>query len=346
MPFTYLQYMKYQPGDKIIVLLTEEEGKVLEIMTEKMVLIEVKGVKFPAYTDQIDFPYFKMFSEKRKLEKKKVFIDQVQKEKATPKTKQGNGVMLSFLPVFDKDIFDDDIVEKFKIYLVNQNEMAYNFTYNLMIGGESDFQLKNTIEALSDFYLHDVKFEDLSDSPRFEFEFSLKEPDKKKAPYFETSLKLKAKQLFKKIEEIQLKNEPGFSYVLLEDYPDKIDEEKVDLSRLGNAGFRVYDAGKIKQNLESARSVVDLHIEKLTDSWKHLTNFEILSMQLKEFEKYYELAVAHYQPSLTIIHGVGVGKLRDEIHDILRLKREVKSFVNQYSNLYGYGATEIYFEYK
>ena len=57
--------MKYQPGDKIIVLLTEEEGKVLEIMTEKMVLIEVKGVKFPAYTDQIDFPYFKMFSEKR-----------------------------------------------------------------------------------------------------------------------------------------------------------------------------------------------------------------------------------------------------------------------------------------
>ena len=40
--------MKYQPGDKIIVLLTEEEGKVLEIMTEKMVLIEVKGVKFPA----------------------------------------------------------------------------------------------------------------------------------------------------------------------------------------------------------------------------------------------------------------------------------------------------------
>ena len=338
--------MKYQPGDKIIVLLTEEEGKVLEIMTEKMVLIDVKGVKFPAYTDQIDFPYFKMFTEKRKVEKKKMFIDQVQKEKVRPRVKEGNGVQLSFLPVFDKDIFDDDIVEKFKLYLVNQNETAYTFTYNLMIGGESDFQLKNTIEPLSDFYLHDVKFEDLSDSPRFEFEFALKDPDKKKAPYYETSLKLKAKQLFKKIEEIQLKNEPGFSYTLIEDYPDRVEDESVDLTRLGNAGFRVYDAGRIKQNLEPARSVVDLHIEKLTDSWKHLSNFEILSMQLKAFEKYYELAVAHYQPSLTIIHGVGVGKLRDEIHDILRLKKEVKSFVNQYSHQYGYGATEIYFEYK
>ncbi|MEO6252159.1 MAG: Smr/MutS family protein [Ferruginibacter sp.] len=337
--------MKYQPGDKIIVLLTEEEGKVVEIMNEKMVLIEVKGVKFPAYMDQIDFPYFKMFSEKIKAEKKKVFIDNVQKEKATPKVKEGNGIMLSFIPVFDKDIFDDDIVEKFKLYLVNQNETAYTFTYNLMIGGMSDFQLKNTIDPLSDFYLHNVKFEDLSDSPRFDFEFALKEPDKKKAPYYETSLKIKAKQLFKKIEEIQLKNEPGFSYLLLENYPDRVAEDKVDLGRLGNAGFRVYDAGRIKQNLEPARSVVDLHIEKLSDSWKHLTNFEILSMQLKAFEKYYELAVAHYQPSLTIIHGVGVGKLRDEIHEILKSKKEVKSFVNQHSHLYGYGATEIFFSY-
>ncbi len=337
--------MKYQPGDKIIVLLTDEEGIVLEIMTEKMVLIEVKGVKFPIYTDQIDFPYFKMFSAQRKVEKKKTFIDQVQKEKAMPKTKEGNGVRLLFLPVFDKDIFDDDVVEKFKLYLLNQNDMAYTFTYDLMIGGDLEFQLPNSIGPLSDFYLHDVKFEDLSDSPRFAFEFALQEPDKKKAPYFETSLKLKAKQLFKKIEEIQLKNEPGFSYLLFDDYPDRVEEEKVDLGRLGNAGFRVYDANKIKQHLESARSVVDLHIEKITDSWKHLPNFEIMTMQLKEFEKYYDLAVAHYQTSLTIIHGVGVGKLRDEIHERLKSKKEVSSFVNQHSQQFGYGATEIYFKY-
>lgn len=335
--------MKYQPGDKILVLLTDEEGTVLEIMNEKMVLVEVKGVKFPIYTDQIDFPYFKMFTQQRKVEKQKKYIDQIQKERAIPKTKEGNGVALSFIPVFDKDIFDDDVVEKFKLYLINQNETAYAFTYNLMIGGESDFQLKNAIEPLSDFYLHDVAFEDLSNSPRFEFEFSLKDPDKKKAPYYETALKLKAKQLFKKIEEIRLKNEPGFSYILFADYPDKLEEQKVDLSKLGNAGFRVYDADKIKQNLEPARSVVDLHIEKLTDSWKHLSNFEILSLQLKAFEKYYELSVMHRQPMLTIIHGIGEGKLRDEIHDILRLKKEVKSFVNQYSPQFGYGATEIYF---
>jgi dsDNA-specific endonuclease/ATPase MutS2 len=48
---------------------------------------------------------------------------------------------------------------------------------------------------------------------------------------------------------------------------------------------------------------------------------------------------------IAIIHGVGTGKLKDEVHESLRLKKEVKSFVNQYNPLYGYGATEIYFQY-
>lgn len=338
--------MKYEPGDKILVLLTDEEGTVVEIMNEKMVLIEVKGVKFPAYMDQIDFPYFKQFSQKKPQQpRKKVYIDQVRKEKSPKKEKTGDGVLLAFFPVFDRDVFDDDVVEKFRVHLVNQDEQGYTFSYNLMIGGEPDFQLKNTLEPLSDFYLHDVAFESLSDSPRFDFEFSLKEHDKKKAPYFESSLKLKAKQLFKRIEEIRLKGEASFSYPLFEKYPDQLAEEKVDLGKLGNAGYRIYNASEYRQHLPPPRSVVDLHIEKLTDDWKRLSNFEILSKQLKAFEKYYDLSVSHHQPSLIVIHGIGEGKLREEIHEILKSKKEVKSFVNQYHHLYGYGATEIFFTY-
>ena len=337
--------MKYQQGDKIIVLLTNEEGKVIEIMSDKMVMIEVKGVRFPAYMDQIDFPYFKMFSEKRLVEKKKIFIDNVIQEKGNTKIKVDNGVFIAFMPIFDKDVFDDDVVEKLKVYLINQTDTAFNFSYNLSFGGESSFELKSVIDPLNDFYLHNVNFDDLSDNPRFDVEFSLVNPDKKKAPYYETTLKLKAKQIFKKIEEIQIKNEPTFSFPLFEDYPDKVSEEKVDLSMLTNAGFRIYDADKLRENLPPARTVVDLHIEKLTDSWKHLANFEILSIQLREFDRFYDLAVVHFQPSLTIIHGVGVGKLRDEIHEILRHKKEVKSFINQYNPAYGYGATEIFFSY-
>jgi len=269
----------------------------------------------------------------------------VRKEKEPRREKTGNGVLLAFFPVFDKDVFDDDVVEKFKLHLVNRDESAYAFTYNLMIGGEPDFRLKNTLEPFNDFYLHDVAFESLSDSPRFDFEFSLKEPDKKKASYFESSLKLKGKQLFKRIEEVKLKGEASFSYPLFEKYPYKLEEEKVDLGKLGNAGYRIYNASEFRQHLPPPRSVVDLHIEKLTDDWKHLSNYEILSRQLKAFEKYYELSIAHHQASLIVIHGIGEGRLREEIHEILKTKKEVKSFVNQYHHLYGYGATEIFFGY-
>jgi len=341
--------MKYQVGDKIIVLLSDEEGVVKEIINEQMLMIEVRGVRFPAYMDQIDFPYYKMFTQKKPVEKKKIYVEDIKKEKTGPKQiadkKVSDGVLLSFIPIYDKDIFDDDIVEKMKIFLVNQNNEAYQFDYNVYFTGESYFQLKNTINPLSGFYLHDLAFEDLSDSPRFNFEFSLLEKNKKKAPFFETNLKLKARQLFKKIEEIKLKNEPSFAYELFVEYPDKVEEEKVDLGKLGNAGYRVYEAGKIRNNLPPARSVIDLHIEKLTDDHKRLSNHEILMMQLHEFEKYYQLSVLHFQPSLIVIHGIGEGRLRDEIHQILKTKKEVASFINQFHPLYGYGATEIYFKY-
>ncbi len=343
----YICIMKYQIGDTVLVLHSQEEGEVVEIINDKMVTIEVDGVRFPVYMDQIDFPYFKRFSEKKLFEKKKEkkYIDYIKKETPSSQYKVSNGVWLAFLPVFDKDVFDDDVVESFKLYLINQTDHPLNFNYQNTFSGSPGFELKNQIFSFTDFYLHDVPFEQMNDSPKFEFEFSLITPHKKKAAYFEASLKLKAKQLFQKIEEIKIKNQPTFSYSLFETYPDKVVEEKYDLAKLSGTGFRIYDASNATYNLEPARSVVDLHIEKLSDDWKHLSNFEILTLQLKAFEKYYYLATAHCQSNLIVIHGVGSGKLKDEIHEILKTKKEVKTFVNQYHPNFGYGATEIYFGY-
>ena len=81
--YNYHSFMKFQIGDKIIVLHSDEEGEVVDIINEKMVMIEVKGVKFPAYNDQIDFPYFKMFTQKKIEPKRKIYAEDIKKEKPT-----------------------------------------------------------------------------------------------------------------------------------------------------------------------------------------------------------------------------------------------------------------------
>jgi hypothetical protein len=245
----------------------------------------------------------------------------------------------------ETDEFGDDIVKELKLHLVNRTGTAFHFKYKQNFFGKPEFELNNQLSPHENFYLHDIAFADLNDNPVFEFEFSLLQPDKTKADYFESSLKLKARQLFTKIKQLKEKNEATFSYKLFEIYPDKVPDDKFEIDSPIDKGYKVYDAKKARQHLEPPLSVIDLHIEKLSDDWKHLSNYEILSLQLKTFEKYYDLALAHIQPTLTVIHGVGEGRLRDEIHDILRLKKEVKSFVNQYHPLYGYGATEIFFQY-
>lgn len=350
--------MKFEVGDKVVIQHSNDEGEVVEIINDQMVLVEVKGVKFPAYTDQLDFPYFKRFTEKKLFAEKKPkkYVDQLPPEKPVPGKKKeriaqlADGIWLTFLPIFDNDEFGDDVVESLKIYLVNNSSLGYYFSYHLNYAGRgtSDFDLDNQLPALQDFYLHDIPFANLNDNPVFECEFSLLTPDKTRAEHYETSFKLRAKQVFSRIEEIKKKGEATFSFKLFDEYPFRpYEEEKTADARsiLAGSGFRIYEASKARQHLEPARSELDLHADKITDKPGSLDAFEILTLQLQTFEKYFDLALAHHLPSLIVIHGVGTGKLRDEIHEALRTKRNVKSFINRYDPRYGYGATEIFFEY-
>lgn len=341
--------MKYQVGDKVVILNSNEEAVIVDFINKRMAMVDVSGVQFPVYLDQIDFPYYKNFTEKKKVyQLQKKYVDDVSKERApAKKEKKEDGVWLNILPLSEMDEFGDEVIEDLKLHLVNNTSTAYNFIYKLTFFGEADFELKNTIQPFENFYIHDVAFEDMNDSPAFNFEFSLLKEDKSKATHYETSLKPKPKQVFGRITEMRDKGDASFSYKLFDIYPERpvAQTNAFSLDKLSNKGYKIYEAKEARKHLEPARTVVDLHIEKLADDHSRMNNFEMLTLQLKTFEKFYELAVIHRQPHLIIIHGVGTGRLRDEVHDALRLKKEVSYFVNQYHPAYGYGATEIFFKY-
>src|SRR3954470_8654929 len=127
---SYFCRMKFQVGDKVLVLHSNEEGEIVDIINDKMVMVDVRGVKFPAYIDQLDFPYFKRFTEKKilQLTKQKKYVDQLKPEKREASGKQvADGVWLMFLPKFEMDEFGDNVVENFKVHLLNHTHQGYQF---------------------------------------------------------------------------------------------------------------------------------------------------------------------------------------------------------------------------
>lgn len=336
--------MKYQIGDKILLLHSKEEGSVIDIINDKMVMVEVGGIEFPVYNDQIDFPYYSMFTQKKETDQKKIFLDQLPKEKNIKNNRATSGVFLNIFPVYKKDIFDDNIVEKLKIFLINNNEEGYKFHYKLFQNNQTIFDLNNTIKHFSDFYLNDIAFDTLTYSPNFVFEFSLDIPNKKKSAYFEKNVKLSGKQIFKKIKEIELQNQPSFLIELFNLYPDLIKEDQPEAFGFSTQKQRVYSITEVKKILPIPPSVVDLHAEKLVENPASFSSAELLHLQINEFEKQLELALLHRLSSIIFIHGIGAGKLKSALHQRLKKQASVKSFQNRYHSLYGYGATEVYLE--
>ena len=337
--------MKFQEGDKIMVLATGERGSVVEWIDKKMLLIEVGGVSFPVYADQIDFPYFQDFTAPKEFKKKSSFStpEPPRKEKNVQRLIERDGVWLSFYPVLDKDVFDDDIISHYRIYVLNHTDDYLIFELSIYYGSKKELDLRNSIRALDEMYLFDLPFENLNDQPRMDFDFSLASADKKRVGHFEVQFKPKPKLIFKLSEDVLKAQKASFNINLFETYPIKeAEQDRFDINRLSAAGFKVYPADKIKANLPPRRTLIDLHADKLSDQHDRLSPVQILDMQLKAFEKFYEEALAHKLTDITVIHGIGTGKLKDEIHELLRHKKDVKSFVNRLHHLYGYGATEIY----
>ena len=92
--------------------------------------------------------------------------------------------------------------------------------------------------------------------------------------------------------------------------------------------------------VKTAEQIVDLHIDKLAES---LPENQIFNHQLSLFEKAFDRALASNVEKLKIIHGIGSGKLRLEIHKRLSHRKEVRFFEDADKDRFGYGATVIYF---
>ncbi|MFN0031774.1 MAG: Smr/MutS family protein [Flavobacteriales bacterium] len=116
-----------------------------------------------------------------------------------------------------------------------------------------------------------------------------------------------------------------------------------DVQRKATEQFKVLyknrEATNVKRKGESME--VDLHIHELLERHNHLSNGEIIQIQLEHFERTLKNAELKKIPRVVYIHGIGQGVLRAEIRKMLHQYYPHCTFMDGPYNEYGYGATEV-----
>lgn len=99
---------------------------------------------------------------------------------------------------------------------------------------------------------------------------------------------------------------------------------------------------KIKPKERTQPSMeVDLHIHQLTDRVKHMSNYEMLNLQLQTAKRQLDFAINKRIQKIVFIHGVGEGVLKAELETLFGRYENVKYYDADYQK-YGLGATEVY----
>jgi dsDNA-specific endonuclease/ATPase MutS2 len=102
---------------------------------------------------------------------------------------------------------------------------------------------------------------------------------------------------------------------------------------------------KISSKQQQKGMEVDLHIHELSDHWKHLTNGQIVQLQLDHLKRKMQYAMKNKLTKVIIIHGKGEGVLRAEVRNWLNGFDNVEYLDASYME-YGAGATEVKIWYK
>ena len=79
-----------------------------------------------------------------------------------------------------------------------------------------------------------------------------------------------------------------------------------------------YNAKNLKKVISNLNVVkLDLHIENLSADYHMMTNFEIIQIQIKKCEDLIMKSLNSNVYKLIIVHGIGEGVLKKEVHDLL-----------------------------
>lgn len=312
-------------GDKVRLLRGTEEGKIIDIKNNKIVDVEIEdGFVIPALINEvvvIDKGEADTFGSREeeietpeKVEEVEDFISE--------------GIYIGF---YEKS------VDEFESYIINH-------TKNVALFSVSQFDKKalrgtayGICEKLENKLIGNFTSSIFNESKKIYVEIIVHEN--------ETRLKKQPLTVELSLNRDLLKEGVYLNSISKEIALINLDEGpklNIDVNELKNRMMESNPSPAIKKEKTRKHQgqTIDLHIDELSSG---LNRNEILEHQLNEFEKAYDNALVMNMERLKVIHGIGAGILRNEIHKRLSKKAEVRFFEDADKERFGFGSTIIYF---
>ncbi|MBK6611575.1 MAG: hypothetical protein IPG29_12015 [Sphingobacteriales bacterium] len=262
-----------------------------------------------------------------------------------------NGITLAYVATYDAN---GEIVH-FTPYLINNSGYTLQITAEFVCPHDA-YTRRFTLTTNNAQNLPNLLFGHLNYAPRYKFLCHLTHLLEGIRPNFELLQSPKVKMINRPANTLNIINLPGWLFVLCNKLPASksaimANETPVSTENLTNDVLqpkqKTQPDYKPKVKLHHELRIIDLHIENLVEGKiAHLKNHEKLKIQLDVFDREIAAAIQHREKTMVVIHGLGKGRLRDEILSRLRFYPQVCDFNNDYDAKYGFGATKIFFDYK
>lgn len=245
------------------------------------------------------------------------------------KTFSTKGIYLVFVPINDREI---------TLHLVNLTDWKILFTIFGRSEGKVSGLASGTLEGASAQLITKLLWKDFEKWPVFDTQLLyFSESQTPESFYQNYSLRCRAQSYHKRLQKAPFLDVKGHVY-------------QIDIEENQNPAFtteqlreKMLGAGDEKslKTLVTKRvsPEIDLHADALPEITSDTTKEEIFKIQISVFNAYLEQAIAGGLEKITVIHGVGQGTLRQEIHRILSKHPHVAYFKDAQKEKFGYGAT-------
>ena len=311
-------------GDKVRLIHSKEEGVVFRFLQGDVVEVEIEdGFRLPVLKRELVVVAAAEAVAFRSQKPAEI-------QPAVPKPsgiRADNGVFMAFVSLNDREL---------SLHLLNNTD--WDLPYTLTHGSDRLHRglSGGVLKAKTSFKVQELAIKDFDEWGTFTFQcFYYTFGHAPERPPLLKKLKFRPDTFFKSKKNAPLLQRDAYLFQLDQEQP----REPITAQALREKMMEKNEPAVI--SVEKPASVVDLHIEKLSNNFLGMTNVQMIEIQLQVFETQLEKAIASGMDDIIFIHGVGSGTLRHELHRRLSKHKNVQFFEDAQKEKFGYGATKV-----